>query len=78
MKEEDIRKIVPGADKIFVTENGGAYTIGLTVGLFSQAVNVAYNKDSGGWEEQVRNLYQDLKAMNRQVKYQQDLAKRIL
>ena len=63
MTEQDIRKLCPKAERITITPDG---TVGLKVGEFSQAVGTAYNKDPVGAERLIRNLYNDLLAMNRE------------
>jgi hypothetical protein len=63
MTVEDVQKLCPKAERITITPDG---TIGLKVGEFSQAVGTAYNKDRSGAERLIRNLYNDLLAMNRE------------
>ena len=67
MNEADIRKLCPKAERITITPDG---TVGLKVGEFSQAVGTAYNKDRSGAERLIRNLYNDLLAMNREQESQ--------
>jgi hypothetical protein len=67
MNEQDIRKLCPKAERITITADG---TVGLKVGEFSQAVGTAYNKDRTGAERLIRNLYNDLLAMNREQETQ--------
>lgn len=63
MNEADIRKLCPKVDRVTITPDG---TIGLKVGEFSQAVGTQFNKDRSGAERLIRNLYNDLLAMNRE------------
>ena len=67
MTNEDIKKLCPKADRITITPDG---TVGLKVGQFSQAVGTNYNKDRSGAERLIRNLYNDLLAMNREQETQ--------
>lgn len=75
MTTKDVEKLCPKAENISVTENGGALTVGMKVGLFAQSVNIGNNTNRQDWQAQVLNLYRDLQGMNREVEYQQRAAK---
>lgn len=70
MTEDEIRELCPQADRVTIMGD----TIGLKVGEFSQAINLVYGKDPTSVSRQVKHLYTDLLAMNRQHQKQVDEA----
>lgn len=72
MTEEEVKKIVPKAERITVLGDG---TIGLKVGEFAKSVNLGMLKDRGDAERKIKDLYYDLQAMNRQIKEQENQAR---
>ena len=66
MNAEDILEFCPKAERITITGN----TVGMKVGEFAQAINVDLSKDHQESRTQIKNLYLDLMAMNREVQAQ--------
>lgn len=66
MTVEEIQKICPKAENISLTGD----TIGMKVGEFSMARNVMRSEEPGTVERQIKNLYLDLQAQNREYQSQ--------
>ena len=66
MTLQEIKDLCPKAENITITGN----TVAMKVGDFSQAINIDLNKLHEETSRQVKNLYLDLTAMNRQVEAQ--------
>jgi hypothetical protein len=66
MDLKTIKELCPKAENITITGN----TIAMKVGEFSQAINVDLNKLHEEAKRQVKNLYLDLMAMNREMQDQ--------
>lgn len=67
MTTEDIRKICPKAENVTITAEG---TVGMKVGDFAQATNIDLSKGHEEASRQIKNLYLDLQAMNRETQAQ--------
>ena len=74
LTNEQIKEICPKADRITVTPDG---TVGLKVGEFSQAINVNVSKEHHEIKKQIKDLYLDLLAMNRNMEAQYRAASRL-
>ena len=66
MTTDQIKQLCPQAERITVTGN----TVAMKVGEFSQATNVDLSRHHEEVSRQIKNLYLDLMAMNRQTEEQ--------
>jgi DNA-binding ferritin-like protein len=72
MTQEQLQELCPKAERITITDG----TVAMKVGEFSQAINVDLSKDHEQVQRQVKNLYLDLQAMNREQQSQIEAAQR--
>lgn len=66
MTEEQVKEWCPKAENITITGS----SVGMKVGEFSMARNVSLSHEPGTIERQVRDLYLDLQAQNREYEGQ--------
>ena len=74
LTSEEIMKLCPKIDRLTVTPDG---TVGMKVGEFSQAINVNVSKEHHELSSQIKDLYLDLMAMNRNMNAQYEAARRL-
>lgn len=66
MTYEQVKKLCPKAERITITGD----TVAMKVEEFSQAINVDLSKNHEEVSRQIKNLYLDLMAMNRETESQ--------
>jgi hypothetical protein len=64
MTTDQIKQLCPKAENVTITAEG---TVGMKVGDFAQATNVDLSKGHEEASRQIKNLYLDLQAMNRET-----------